>query len=154
MPADVGTLTFVSYAAPTPDRPGRLTVSWAAGAAGAFEKTLDLAVPPAGSPPGFFPRMFIGRVVGIENEPGVNPTANSDLAIFDPDLNADLDGPGDALPNNDAVDGGQDLVTTTHISRAFTRHRPVHGRRKLRFQITANAVATATGTLTLHLALT
>jgi len=129
VPADIGTIALLDDT--KLPRLRIVKVSWAAGAGGAFEKNLPVAVH--------------GRLVQIAHKPGaVNPTAASDLAVFD-----ERDTAQEGAIVTAAADG-LDLVTTTYKSKAMTVPAPyVAG--VVRLQVNANSVATAVGTFWLFI---
>lgn len=129
MGADSGTLTVVQDGLNRGKEEPYLTIlSWQTGAGVAtFEKDA--------------PIRFRGRIVQLAHKPGATaPTANSDLAIF---LTED-DAEADAIIT--AAGDGLDLVSTAFKKKVMAAPQPfVNG--KLRFQITGNAVNDARGTL-------
>jgi hypothetical protein len=129
MGADAGTITLLDDTKYPQLR--ILKFTWLATAGGAFEKTL--------------PAIIVGRLLQIQAFPGgTPPTALSDLAIF-----SDLDSSqADGLVT--AAGDGIDIITTSHKKKVLSVPQPlVDG--SLRFQITGNVVANATGTIVLFI---
>jgi len=135
---DAGTITLQQYIAPRTEAPlGVLQIRMQAGAAGAFEKSLSAVTRDKG--------LWFGRITALAHKPTVNPTALSDLDIFDDEHDTLLAG---AVVRSTNASEGQDLITTSYVYRIIPEaQRPPVICNSLRFKVVNNAVATYDGIL-------
>jgi hypothetical protein len=139
---DKGTVALIEHIAPGQlGRVGELVLDLAClvTEAGALEGTVDLAA--AG-------RVLNGRIVGLEHEPLVDPTAISDVSLFDLVKDAAA---GRAFIRGSVAAEGQDLVTTTHTYRLLVEaDSPTVNARKVRVLVAGNSVETYHGLLRVY----